>query len=84
MRIKQNYSNSSTQKQRSKSDYNDRGSKGDNVWTRGSSEKERHCGSKVDCKGRFHPWGSQVDTKGWFRNHNGSRLDYWGSQVNSN
>ena len=86
MRIKPKYCYSSTQKQRSKSDYcgsqvhnrcgskmdhnrvninsldNNCGSKGDNVWTIGSSQKDRHCGSKVDCKGWFNPRGSQVDT----------------------
>ena len=42
-----------------------------------------HCGSKVDHNGWFNHRGSLVDTKGWFLNHNGSKLDYCGSQVNN-
>ena len=61
-------------------DSND-GSKLDNGWMRGSTQKDSYCGSKVDCNGWLNPWGSLVDTKGWLRNHKGSKLDYFGSQV---
>ena len=63
-------------------DYN-RGSKVDNSWMRMSLQKDSHCGSKVDHNGWLNPRGSQVDTKGWFSNHKGSKLDYCGSQVHN-
>ena len=62
---------------------NNRGSKVDNGWMRGSSQKDSHRGSKVDCNGWHNTQGSQVDTKGRFRNHKGSKLDYCGSQVHN-
>ena len=58
-----------------------RGSKLDNGWVRGSTQKDSHCDSKVDCNGWLNPRGSLVDTKGWLCNHKGSKLDYFGFQV---